>query len=747
MNAMLIRNKKKLLTLTVMLLTIILILNMRMISPMAAQSEKDQFTGTPITGDQMILAASAGNYRLFVNPADGAFYIDEEQSAQKWHSVPAILDDVTGMKGSEKNRVRSALQVEVINSKGESLSDYSHMGSVYSGGLTTYKTEKGVRFSYYFEDYQVTIPLDIVVNETGFSAEIALSQAKEDGDFRITSVSVLPFFNAGYEEEEGYLLVPDGSGALIRFNNNKKTLVKYEQRVYSYDHSISRYFNMDTLQEIRLPIYGIAHNNQFSLAIIEDAAANAFIHADSCTALNRFSYAYAKFIVRTNDLYRYVTTYTTDVPIYQKGPLPDRKIAIRYRLSPSDSPTYVDMGRDYREYLQSYGGMTMLTSDKDVSLYLDLYGATIRKKFFLGVPVDRIQTLTTYNQAEEILKALKDRGVENLVVRYIKWSDSTIKGSMKSSSGLSSKLGGKKQFTNLQNAMKQSGYELWLDVNPVHIYNGSSILSFFTDYAHNIQNYTTELKDFYLSTQAINSESKTSFLTRRSLLGDNISKWKSDISSLSPDGMSISGSEILYTDFRDNEASQELTKNTIADSLSKTAEHIGLMVTSGNDYTLPYAEHILDVPASNSAFGIEDESVPFYQIATHGLVKYSIASINSHANYTDALLRSVEVGAVPRMEWIYETADKLENSDNSKIYYSHYKSWLDFAVSICKETSDYFIKTANSEIIGHERLAYGVFKTTFDNGIFAIVNYNSDAVTTEYGAIDAKSFLVGGDSD
>lgn len=49
---------------------------------------------------------------------------------------------------------------------------------------------------------------------------------------------MLQFFNAAGMEDEGYMVVPDGSGAVINYNNCRYNAQAYSSEVYGRDTSI-----------------------------------------------------------------------------------------------------------------------------------------------------------------------------------------------------------------------------------------------------------------------------------------------------------------------------------------------------------------------------------------------------------------------------------------------------------------------------------------------------------------------------
>jgi len=91
----------------------------------------------------------------------------------------------------------------------------------------------------------------------------------------------LPYFGASDSNSDGYLFIPDGSGALIYANNGKTTAQPYNRRVYGTDYAMqpTAEFSTVELAQIHLPVFGIKDNDQAFLAVIENGDAIARIEA------------------------------------------------------------------------------------------------------------------------------------------------------------------------------------------------------------------------------------------------------------------------------------------------------------------------------------------------------------------------------------------------------------------------------------------------------------------------------------
>src|SRR5699024_441720 len=79
------------------------------------------------------------------------------------------------------------------------------------------------------------IPVQYTLDGENLVVKVVGEEVEENEYFPIKELKVLEFFGAANEFREGYSFVPDGSGALIRLNNEKVNYQPYIQRVYGKD--------------------------------------------------------------------------------------------------------------------------------------------------------------------------------------------------------------------------------------------------------------------------------------------------------------------------------------------------------------------------------------------------------------------------------------------------------------------------------------------------------------------------------
>ena len=123
-----------------------------------------------------------------------------------------------------------------------------------------------------------------------------VSLMEENGGGYLYRVQLLRTFGAAGAEETGYLVVPDGAGALIRFNNGKTSAAAYSQYIYDIDRLEATYTMLENTTPARLPLYGICRENSSVLATVERGASLCYLTADVAGKYNSYNDRYPSFM-------------------------------------------------------------------------------------------------------------------------------------------------------------------------------------------------------------------------------------------------------------------------------------------------------------------------------------------------------------------------------------------------------------------------------------------------------------------
>ena len=131
----------------------------------------------------------------------------------------------------------------------------------------------------------------------GTSGGILKYYDKDADDFVKTEVKELT---------PGYVLVPDGSGSLIRFNENKTKFSEYNSKVYGTDPSTESnyYSSLDDVVPLKnptMPVFGISHGDGTQAAFVAYAdQGDEYMSINAAPASTTdgeiaYTYAYASF--------------------------------------------------------------------------------------------------------------------------------------------------------------------------------------------------------------------------------------------------------------------------------------------------------------------------------------------------------------------------------------------------------------------------------------------------------------------
>ncbi|MCQ6560711.1 DUF5696 domain-containing protein [Paenibacillus mendelii] len=590
---------------------------------------------------------------------------------------------------------------------------------------------------------EFTIPLEYVLDGDQLVVKIPASELTYTKTYPIASLHVLKHFGAAGEEKEGYIFVPDGSGALIHLNNKRLNVEPYNMPIYGKDGTFDVKEKTQRNETARLPVFGMKQNDHVFLGVIESGDAMADITADISGRNDSFNTASAKFQIVSMDFYTLTSgTKTSSVPMFQTKTY-QGDIQIRYAFLSGDSANYTGMARLYRNYLVQAYGLEKVQS-ADAPFLLELIGAFPRKKSFLGIPYESTESLTSYSEAERMLRQLKENGVNSIALRYIGWFNGGIRHDRPSDIDLVRALGGKRAFESLVSYTKESGIALYPDTALLQAYEKPSRTASFLD------RQTAKIYDYDPIHNVKNTSAFSHYIQSATGLDKLTDQFLADYTKLGIGGLSLRdlGSEVNSDFDPDHPISRQDALHESAQAAGKLKKQVGqLMVSGGNAYSLPFASHVVHAPTQSSGINLADEDVPFYQIALHGYVDLAGAPFNMEERQDPrySLLKALETGSNLYYQWSYSPSSDVKDTPFNDMYALYYKDWFDEAVSLYKEANSILKQVRGMAITDHRKLQRHVVQTTFEGGTSIIVNYNKTAVQVNGIHIDARSYKLGGE--
>ena len=586
------------------------------------------------------------------------------------------------------------------------------------------------------------IPVEYRLDGADFTARVLTEDIRYTKGAHLTGISLLPYFGAAGAEAEGYMLVPDGSGALINLNRSTANGVMYAAKVFGSDLATKQSNSVLRQQQAYLPVFGIKTATSSVLGIIEDGAAGCTVTAYVGGQVSSYNRVYSMFSPQISDSLGTAANANSMVfPLtFSKQPY-----AVRYRFTCGES-TYVDMAARYREYLVSSGVLSEAAPD-GMPFYLELVGAIEKKDNILGIPITVTEPLTTFEQAEEILKRLAEGGVSNIELRYTGWANGGVNNTVYGSAKPLSVLGSSKGLDRLAAYAAENGVGLYPDAELTFVYKDTLFDGFSprNDASRLVNRQVALLKQMNYSTGMPPSVSRLNrYVLSPVKVADLLPRFLKSYEKFGIEGLSLASlGRYVSGDYREsNPVDRAGAMKLLTDVLTESVKGRYSLLTDGcNASLLPYASGILDMPSSGSSLEIEDASVPFYQIAVSGAKSYTVEAVNLAGDYRRNILKAYEYGAALYCKWMYAPADVVYDADRTDMYALSYETWFDDMVALYKTYEQDMGALVGRQILDHSQTGQ-LTVTTFEGGAQVAVNYGEEELTYGGKTIAAQSAVI-----
>ena len=223
--------------------------------------------------------ANNGTLKLEYNPSDDLFVLTDLKTGKTIRSYPELTEE-ENLKYEKnplgKKILTSPFKVNFSKSGNDRSADFFVNQTIHK--KTVNKIENGVQLVYNLTETKVSLAIEFTIDGNAFEVKIPRNSIVEKSDIsRIASVALLPYFDAARQEDYGYFVTPDGSGALTYFNANRVTNYdSYAKRIYGDDMTFARLISPDyKSKSITMSVYGIVKENHYVTTYIHDGDTNA----------------------------------------------------------------------------------------------------------------------------------------------------------------------------------------------------------------------------------------------------------------------------------------------------------------------------------------------------------------------------------------------------------------------------------------------------------------------------------------
>lgn len=600
----------------------------------------------------------------------------------------------------------------------------------YLDGRYTLEEMEAVGFT------QIGIGFDMQVELTDSGIEVSVpydSITEEYDNILLSSIIMFPGLGATEMDSiPGYMVIPDGSGALIRYEDNQgKFNAPFEEYFFGKNYGLSDVSTSNANYKLTMPMFGAVHgvNQNAFIGIVEEGMFNARLLAYPNGANNlNYNLIFPKFDFKqvyrqsfssdgSGGAKKYLNTSTSD-------------IRVKYDFLKNADANYVGIAGDYRQYLLNLGELTRQNQTGDISMFLN-YLMSDNENSFLG---NSLVEMSTVEQVKEMYDFFIDSGVLKQTAGLMGWNDGGFSGETPAKVNFENRLGSNKSYRSLIDYISETNRVLLLNdyVFASEDTNGIS-------YRFDVAKGSNRFKMTFQCDTCVHNDTYVLYpeTTRDLALSSYDDYVKNNVEVLFMDMASV-----LFSYYASGNYNRE-------DSYQYYLEVFQQYQGIGNymypfSYAFPYTNAFFEMPLYNSQMKYYDDVVPLMQIVLKGSIDMYSSYLNYNSLGRETLLNLIDFGMNPAYVLSYEPSSLLKETDLGRYYTTQYDLWKDTIVSEYNYVND-ALKYVNGELItARVVLDYGIVRVSYSNGVDIYINYTSKDYATGLISIPAFDYVLGG---
>ncbi|MBQ8205891.1 MAG: hypothetical protein IJZ77_00315 [Bacilli bacterium] len=605
-------------------------------------------------------------------------------------------------------------------------------------------TEDGFDIHMYNEDIggetkeliEAVYPLPKLGQSGGKLIQCKIGEVDENGkgdcDFSDTSSII----DNARTNLDGYIFVPDGSGALIRFDNVKY----YNSGVeFYYDMYKDPYRNSPNeiefqasnevfepyyvpTKHISMPVWGVAYgNNQDAfVAYVTEGSEYFGLTYKGRTSAREYASIEPRFERNRKYSYRFGTGLASTMVLLEDE-IYQYDIGVSYNFLQGDGSdgelpaNYVGMALKYRDYLQ-----TNNLIKNDVELVsgpkVDFLICDVKEGIFGYSDVN----VTSTNEIVDMLSELNEDGIKNITSTLYGWQDGGVSKAKPWTTNFNKKAGGKAGFKKVVETAAEYGYDIDF-YQQYGMINEAQVASF---NAYCVKALSRDYGIYVLSD--INKPITWWEYTNADVAGKWLNKQANVIMDLGDNvGITTGGIPTLLVPDYGKSLDYKLAANSIYHSTKEAASKLSLSGDTPNSYLWKNYDKFTNISVYNSQLQCETDSVPFMEIVFGGLV-------NMYAEYANFSFYD-KVSQLKMIDYNLNPSFIISASENTDIMYTNSRDWFATAYTsfkpIINEINDFVVPTleliqgktmVNREVVEFDNGAIGLYintYATYDKGV------------------------------
>lgn len=694
------------------------------------------------------VAAENEKYELKWDSDNKRVLLVDKSDGYVYSNIPndMLESEIEDTESDGMLKLMSGITVDCIRTETHEKKSGYGIDCINDGDFSVRKIDNGLRVTYVFRNLKLSVPVQYLLFDDGLKIRIDPKDIAENGkNHFLHTIAVAPFFcSAKNMSEDSYLFYPSGSGVLIRMNQQKHISVNYSEDIYGMDgmNDIKTWCKETNTEEIHLPVFGAKNGDHGVFAIINSASESGTMIVDAYNENIGYSAVYTEFAVRgeTNVSNKFLQSAENSMKYADY--FAQTPIEIDYYPLKGDNANYSGMAEIYRNYLKDHG-MKKTKSTGDLSVKI-LGGAMIDTNI-LGIPSRKFFATSTLNEAENIMKDIKNSTKSNLYVDLVGFGESGIEtGKIAGGFTVNGKLGGVKSLKELVKQSEKDGNTIFYDFDIIGISKSGCGYSPKSDVAVSPILQRSGFTDYALSTN--NSSGTAYYYIARSKLLEVANKMLKKANAWNLGGVALDSlSNVSYSDYHNQKYySRGNTQKDVASVINKSKKQgLIVMTNAANDYAAKLSNVILDVPIQSSKADLFSDEIPFYEMVFRGYIPMYSPSLNLSNDEQIMLLKSVEAGN----GLSYTVMNNFNGALRKEFDFYHNTLYSDLKETIItdyEKVKDYLNTVKDCEITEHKITSKDLHCTEFSNGVSVYVNFGYKDAECPIGTVKPYSFVYSG---
>ncbi|MBO5228940.1 MAG: hypothetical protein J6B39_08110 [Lachnospiraceae bacterium] len=586
-----------------------------------------------------------------------------------------------------------------------------------------------------------SIPLEYRLKDNDLLVSVDLENIQTTEGYNLTQVSFLKDFGATRATDAGYVFIPDGSGSIIENDIAANSMDNIMIPFYGEDDAKAMTEGTSAAIDNVFPVWGLKKNDNSVFAIVENGAAIGGVKAQAHSSYLPYNIAYPYFNYQVVDSFG-----IEGVSLAFYDNIPDTEFVVRYHFLHEDEATYSGMARYYRTYLEKSGAFANAKKEADeLKLNVEVIGSVKKTINYFGIPIDTDYSITTFDEAEEIMKLLREGGVTNSELLYTGITNGGMEHKAYGKLKFQKVLGGLDGFKSLAGSLSGNGTDVYAGIDFTKIY----------DEGYGITD-TEDVSKYLTRSSVIAGGIKEDGVITGGLFNWLVNPLRyAGITEKFISAYESVGSKTLYVEslgshlnanYSRTDGVTRYSSQILAEEMLTALKDNGyaMKFDVGNDYVLKYADSLVNVPTDSSNQRIESYSIPFVGMVFKGYIPYTSGSINLSANSETAVLQAIESGAGLHYLLVYEEQMNMQDTNFDQLFAVNYEIHLQDILANYKNLNEQMGHLANVKIAEHEHLSEDVNLVIYEDGTKIYVNYGKEDFTAADGVVKAGSFLVKG---